>query len=132
MEDVKKSGGSMKALVAVIIVLVALLIGIVAPFAFFHIRNLLNMSVRGRKDIEDYTTIPVLGEIPHRKEGISDSEILVGDQKSDSINEAEKKADGKAIFVPYAALQPEFHPKGCACHHVHIHHAWRGKDVHIA
>lgn len=71
-----------------IILLVALLIGIVAPFAFFHIRNLLNMSVRGRKDIEDYTTIPVLGEIPHRKEGIADSEILVGSQKSDSINEA--------------------------------------------
>jgi capsular exopolysaccharide synthesis family protein len=68
--------------------LVALLIGIVAPFAYFHIRNLLNMSVRGRKDIEDYTTIPVLGEIPHRKEGISDSEILVGEQKSDAINEA--------------------------------------------
>ena len=71
-----------------IIMLVALLIGIVAPFAYFHIRNLLNMSVRGRKDIEDYTTIPVLGEIPHRKEGISDSEILVGEQKSDAINEA--------------------------------------------
>ena len=71
-----------------VIMLVALLIGIVAPFAFFHIRNLLNMSVRGRKDIEDATTIPVLGEIPHRKEGLSDSEIIVGDQKSDPINEA--------------------------------------------
>jgi capsular exopolysaccharide synthesis family protein len=71
-----------------IIMLVALLIGIIAPFAFFHIRNLLNMSVRGRKDIEDYTSIPVLGEIPHRKENVNDSEIIVGDQKSDSINES--------------------------------------------
>lgn len=71
-----------------IVMLVALLIGIVLPFAFFHLRNLLNMSVRGRKDVETYTTIPVLGEIPHRKEGISDSEILVGSHKSDSINEA--------------------------------------------
>ena len=71
-----------------VIMLVALLIGIVAPFAFFHIRNLLNMSVRGRKDIEDYTTIPILGEIPHRKDGTSDSDILVGEQKSDAINEA--------------------------------------------
>ena len=66
----------------------ALLIGLALPFAFFYIRNLLNMSVRGRKDIETYTTIPVLGEIPHRKEGISDAEILVGEQKSDSLNEA--------------------------------------------
>ncbi|MCR5180825.1 MAG: polysaccharide biosynthesis tyrosine autokinase [Bacteroidaceae bacterium] len=71
-----------------IIMLVMLLIGVVAPFAFFHIRNLLNMGVRGRKDIETYTTIPVLGEIPHRKEGLNDSQILVGDKKSDPINEA--------------------------------------------
>lgn len=71
-----------------VIMLLSLIIGIILPFAFFHIRNLLNMSVRGRKDVENYTTIPVLGEIPHRKDGISDSEILVGEQTSDSINEA--------------------------------------------
>lgn len=71
-----------------VILLMAMLIGIVGPFIFFHVRALLNMSVRGRKDIEDYTTIPVLGEIPHRKEEINDTEILVGEQKSDSINEA--------------------------------------------
>ena len=71
-----------------VILLVALLLGILLPFAFFHIRNLLNMSVRGRKDVETYTTIPVLGEIPHRKESIDDSKILVGEQKTDSLNEA--------------------------------------------
>ena len=71
-----------------VVMLVALLIGIIVPFAFFHIRNLLNMTVRGRKDVEDYTTIPILGEVPHRKEGIKDSEIIVGDQKTDAINEA--------------------------------------------
>ena len=70
------------------ILLVAFVIGIALPFAFFYIRNLLNMSVRGRKDIETYTKIPVVGEIPHRKEGISDAEILVGEQKTDTINEA--------------------------------------------
>ena len=71
-----------------IIMLAALLIGIVIPYAFFYIRSLLNMSVRGRKDVETYTTIPVLGEIPHRKESIDDSKILVGEQKTDSLNEA--------------------------------------------
>jgi len=71
-----------------LIMLAALLVGIFLPFAFFHIRNLLNMSVRGRKDVETYTTIPVLGEIPHRKEDIDDSKILVGEQKTDSLNEA--------------------------------------------
>lgn len=71
-----------------VIMLVALIIGIVAPFVFFYTYSLLNMSIRGRKDIEDYTNIPVLGEIPHRKEGISDSEIVIGERKSDAINEA--------------------------------------------
>ena len=47
-----------------VIFLVALLIGVVAPFTFFHLRNTLNMKVRGRKDIEEHTTIPVLAEIP--------------------------------------------------------------------
>ena len=71
-----------------VILLVALLIGLALPFAFFYIRNLLNMNVRGRKDIEESTSIPVLGEVPHRKEGIKDSEIIVGEQKTDAINEA--------------------------------------------
>lgn len=71
-----------------VILLVAFLIGIIAPFAFFHIRNLLNMSIRGRKDIEERTTIPVLGEIPHRKEAIDDSEILVTEHNADPINES--------------------------------------------
>ena len=71
-----------------IIMLVALLIGIALPLAYFYIRGLLNMSVRGRKDIEDHTTIPILGEVPHRKDGIKDSEIVVAEQKTDAINEA--------------------------------------------
>ncbi len=71
-----------------VIMLVALLIGLILPFAYFYIRNLLNMTVRGRKDIEEFTSIPIVGEVPHRKEGADDSEIIVGDQKTDPINEA--------------------------------------------
>lgn len=71
-----------------VIFLVALLIGVVAPFTFFHLRNTLNMKVRGRKDIEEHTTIPVLAEIPRRKEGIDDAAILVTDHNDDPINES--------------------------------------------
>lgn len=71
-----------------VILLVALLIGILLPFAFFYIRDLLNMTVRGRKDIEQFTSIPIVGEVPHNKESGDDSEIVVGDQKTDPINEA--------------------------------------------
>ncbi len=44
---------------------VALLIGLLIPFGFFWVRNMLNMGVRGRKDVETYSTIPIIGEIPH-------------------------------------------------------------------
>ena len=71
-----------------VISLLALIMGIIIPFAFFQIKELLNMGVRGRKDVESYTTIPILGEIPHRKSSISDSEIVVSAQSDDVIGEA--------------------------------------------
>jgi capsular exopolysaccharide synthesis family protein len=46
------------------------------------------MNVRGRKDVEELTTIPVLGEIPHRKENADDTEILVTEHNTDPLNEA--------------------------------------------
>ena len=71
-----------------IISLFALILGLAIPFTFFQIKERLNMSVRGRKDVETYTTIPILGEIPHRKNGSSDSDIIVSAQSDDVIGEA--------------------------------------------
>ncbi|MBQ9284929.1 MAG: polysaccharide biosynthesis tyrosine autokinase [Bacteroidaceae bacterium] len=82
-----------------VILLVALLIGILLPFAFFYVRDLLNMTVRGRKDIENFTTIPIVGEVPHHKDGGDDSEIVVGDQKTDSVNEAFRVARFNLGFI---------------------------------
>lgn len=70
------------------IMLVALILGLAIPFVFFQLKAMLNMGVRGRKDIEQNTTIPILGEIPHRKDGINDSEIIVAEQKDDVLGEA--------------------------------------------
>ena len=71
-----------------VISLLALIMGLVIPFTFIKVKEMLNMSVRGRKDIESYTTIPVLGEIPHRKSNINDSDIVVSTQSEDVIGEA--------------------------------------------
>lgn len=70
------------------ITLVAFIVGILLPFFYFRIKTMLNMGIRGRKDIEAYTTIPILGEIPHRKEGISDAKIMVSEQNNDPLTEA--------------------------------------------
>lgn len=71
-----------------VITMLALLIGLVLPYIYFQIRAMINMSVRGRRDVETYTTIPILGEIPHHKEGANDREIVVAEQRNDAISEA--------------------------------------------
>lgn len=70
------------------IMLVSLVLGIVIPLGIFYLMSLLNMGVRGRRDVESYTTIPVLGEVPHVKEGFDRTKIMVSDKSSDSLSEA--------------------------------------------
>ncbi len=48
-----------------IIWLVAVLLGLLIPSGILYLRMLLNNKVRGRKDLDTYTTIPFLGEIPY-------------------------------------------------------------------
>ena len=66
----------------------ALLIGLVLPFLVLYLMNLLNMGVRGRKDIETFTTIPVIGEIPRIKNHNEDANTVVGAQDNDIVSEA--------------------------------------------
>lgn len=68
--------------------LAALLIGFVLPFIIIYGIGLLNMGVRGRRDIEVYTTIPVIGEIPHVREGFDESKIMVSEKSNDTVSEA--------------------------------------------
>ena len=48
-----------------IILLMAGLLGLLVPSGILYLRMLLNNKVRGRKDLDTYTTIPFLGEIPY-------------------------------------------------------------------
>ena len=64
------------------------MIGLVIPFLILYLLSLLNMGVRGRKDIETYTSIPVIGEIPRIKHEFKDSQVMVGENSNDAVNEA--------------------------------------------
>ena len=67
---------------------IAFIIGILVPFLYFQLRKLFDTTVHGRKDVEKYTTIPILGEVPHSQVGIRDSEIIVEEDKDDILSEA--------------------------------------------
>ncbi|MFT4800367.1 MAG: tyrosine-protein kinase Etk/Wzc, partial [Flavobacteriaceae bacterium] len=93
-----------------IIYLAALLLGVLIPFIIVYLKNLLDTKVHSRKDIEDLTTIPFIGDIPHSD---SDSKIVIGNDSRTSVAEAFRlirtnldfmlpnKADasGKTIFI---------------------------------
>ena len=64
-----------------VILLISLVIGVMIPAFIIWLRIAMDVSVRGRKDIEDNTTIPLLGEIPNIKD--SDGKTLITDLPSD-------------------------------------------------
>ncbi len=82
---------------------VALVLAFLLPAAILITRDMLNVGVRGRKDVEAYTTIPVLGEIPHRKDGLGDEEIVVSLHSNDTITEAFRMMRFSLDFVEKTA-----------------------------
>jgi capsular exopolysaccharide synthesis family protein len=52
-----------------IIYLGALVLGLLFPFMVIYLKALLDTKVHSRKDIEDLTSIPFLGDIPHSESG---------------------------------------------------------------
>ena len=81
------------------ILLVALLLGLAIPFAWFYLKEILNTTVRGRKDLENLS-VPFLGELPSsykkRKfyervritDNPEDRQIVVKPHSRNLINEA--------------------------------------------
>lgn len=65
------------------IMLVALIIGLAIPTAILWIKRMLDVTVHGRKDVEEATTIPVLGEVPINKDFNGDN-TLISSLASDS------------------------------------------------
>lgn len=49
---------------SIVVYVLALMLGCIIPFALLYIREMLNTSVRSRRDIEQNITAPFLGEIP--------------------------------------------------------------------
>ena len=47
-----------------IIMLASLFLGLALPFAYIYARDLLDTKIHARKDLEEFTSIPFLGEIP--------------------------------------------------------------------
>lgn len=69
-----------------VILLAAFLVGIAIPGLIFYLQPMLDITVRGRKDLEDNLTVPFLGEIPHRRK--TKKEVVPQKHSRDGVSEA--------------------------------------------
>ncbi|MGB0891409.1 MAG: GumC family protein, partial [Flavobacteriaceae bacterium] len=68
-----------------IIFLAALLLGLLIPFIIIYLKNLLDTKVHSRKDIEELTNVPFVGDVPHSE---TQEKIVVSSDSRTSTAEA--------------------------------------------
>ncbi|WP_165732985.1 polysaccharide biosynthesis tyrosine autokinase [Polaribacter sp. 20A6] len=93
-----------------IIFLAALLLGVLIPFVIIYLKNILDTKIHTRKDIEELTTVPFLGDVPHSD---TNEKIVIGNDARTSTAEAfrlirtnldfmlpnKQGNEGKTIFI---------------------------------
>ena len=72
---------------SMMIYLMALVIGAIIPFVILYVMELLNTTVRSRREVEEALSAPFLGDIP-RFEGKADYNVVVKENSRDVISEA--------------------------------------------
>ena len=70
------------------IMLIMLVLGCAVPFAFFYLRELMDTTIRSRRDIEKATSVPYLGDIPIFAGKKSARGVAVRENGRDNISEA--------------------------------------------
>ena len=77
----------------------AFIVGLIIPLAIQLLRLLWNTGVRGRRDVEDYTSMPILGEIPKLKEKEEASPIVVAEHQTSNVAESFRMLRSNMDFV---------------------------------
>lgn len=73
------------------ILLASVLLGIALPLLYIYIRTLFNNKVQGKDDLTRFTTMPVVGEIPHYKATRSKRRKIGSASKKTQISNAGEK-----------------------------------------
>jgi capsular exopolysaccharide synthesis family protein len=84
------------------ILLISLLMGVLIPAGCIWMRRQMDVTICGRRDVEDMTSIPVAGELPHWKDGSRGSLISECDNNA-AIVEAFRVMRYSVKFIKPAA-----------------------------
>jgi len=79
-----------------IIFLAALLLGLIIPFIIIYLKNLLDTKLHTRKDIEQLTTVPFIGDVPHSE---TEQKIVISDNARTSTAEAFRLIRTNLVFM---------------------------------
>lgn len=98
VEEPVGSGNPIKP-VTTSIFMVAFILGIGTPLICIILGFFWNTTVRGRRDVEEYTTLPILGEIPQRDKKKDDDELVVTENSNNGISEAFRMLRANMSFM---------------------------------
>lgn len=82
-----------------IFLLGALILGFAIPLSILYLLLLLDNKVHGKRDIEKYTQIPVIGMIPSKDKKNKNDEIIITETGRDKISEAFRMVRSNLNFV---------------------------------
>ena len=81
---------------------IALIVGVAIPFGLFFLIGMLDTTIHGRRDIENYLSAPFLGDIPYH-EGASQDGIAVRETGRDALSEAFRILRSNMSFMSVSA-----------------------------
>ncbi|MEG1554275.1 MAG: polysaccharide biosynthesis tyrosine autokinase, partial [Rikenellaceae bacterium] len=86
---VDKAYGSSAPISPILIfdLLLAMALGLAVPIIVIFIINLIDTKVRGRQDIERFTTVPIFGELPKKPKAKKNDYIVVSPNGKDLLSE---------------------------------------------
>ena len=70
------------------ILAIAILFGLAIPFLIIYMLEILDTTIRGRKDLEDRLSIPFLGDIPEYTGAMQRGGVVVRENGRDAVSEA--------------------------------------------
>ena len=90
------------------VLLIMLVLGVAIPFAILYLREILDTTVRSRQDIEKYTKVPYLGDVPVFIGKKSARGVAVRENGRDNISEAFRIIRTNMAFMNTTGRQQVF------------------------
>lgn len=83
------------------ILLIGFILGLILPFGFYYLKDLLYTKVRGRSDVTNVVKAPIVGEIPRKPKKLINQTIFVEAGSNNQISEAFRNMRANLSFLSF-------------------------------